>query len=163
MSFYKGKKILVTGGTGMIGRPLCRLLVNSGADVWTASLDDPKENIKGTKHRKLDLRSYENCEDVSKGMEIVFHLAGIKGSPKMTKERPASFMVPTVQFTVNMMDAARKAGVENFLLTSSVGVYQPAEEFFEDDVWKTFPSENDRYAGWAKRICELQAEAYKIE
>jgi GDP-L-fucose synthase len=44
-----------------------------------------------------------------------------------------------------------------------VGVYAPAEVFYEDDVWKTFPSENDRFAGWAKRMGELQAEAYKIE
>jgi GDP-L-fucose synthase len=33
----------------------------------------------------------------------------------------------------------------------------------EDSVWKTFPSENDKYAGWAKRIGELQVEAYKKE
>ena len=33
----------------------------------------------------------------------------------------------------------------------------------EDDVWKTFPSKNDHIPGWTKRICELQAEAFKIE
>ena len=49
------------------------------------------------------------------------------------------------------------------MFTSSVGVYEPAEVFYEDDVWKTFPSENDKFAGWAKRMGELQAEAYKIE
>ncbi len=42
-------------------------------------------------------------------------------------------------------------------------MYSPAEVFYEDDVWKTFPSPNDRFAGWAKRMGELQAEAYKIE
>jgi GDP-L-fucose synthase len=35
--------------------------------------------------------------------------------------------------------------------------------FYEDDVWKTFPSVNDKFAGWAKRMGELQAEAYRIE
>ena len=35
--------------------------------------------------------------------------------------------------------------------------------FSEDDVWKTFPSPHDRFAGWAKRIGELQAESYQIE
>ena len=44
-----------------------------------------------------------------------------------------------------------------------MGVYQPAEVFYEDDVWKTFPSPNDRFAGWAKRMGELQAESYSIE
>ena len=62
-----------------------------------------------------------------------------------------------------MMEAARRQGVARFLYTSTVGVYAPAEVFKEDDVWKTFPSENDRFAGWAKRMGELQAESYKIE
>ena len=48
------------------------------------------------------------------------------------------------------------------MYTSSVGVYSPAEYFFEDDVWKTFPSPNDRFAGWAKRIGELQGDCYKV-
>jgi len=61
------------------------------------------------------------------------------------------------------MEAARRAGVERYLFTSSIGVYQPADMFREDDVWKTFPSPNDRFAGWAKRMAELQAEAYQIE
>jgi len=54
-------------------------------------------------------------------------------------------------------------GVERYLFASSIGVYQPADMFREDDVWKTFPSPNDRFAGWAKRMAELQAEAYQIE
>ena len=163
MSFFKDKKILVTGGTGMIGQPLCNSLVKNGADVTIASLDDESRKPNGTKHLKLDLRNFENCLDVCNGKEIVFHLAGVKGSPKMTMERPASFMVPTIQFSINMMEAARRVGVKRFLFTSSIGVYEPAEEFIEDAVWKTFPSPNDKFAGWAKRICELQAEAYKIE
>jgi GDP-L-fucose synthase len=66
-------------------------------------------------------------------------------------------------FSFNMMEAARRAGVGRYLFTSSIGVYQPADIFREDDVWKTFPSPNDRFAGWAKRMAELQAEAYQIE
>ena len=96
-------------------------------------------------------------------MDIVFNLAGVKGSPAMANERPASFLVPTITFSYNMMEAARREGVERYLYTSSIGVYAPAEYFREDDVWKTFPSPHDRFAGWAKRMGELQAEAYKIE
>ncbi len=96
-------------------------------------------------------------------MDFVFHLAGIKGSPDVTLRKPASFFVPTITFNTNMMEAARQAGVKGYLYTSSIGVYSPAEVFYEDDVWKTFPSENDKFAGWAKRMGELQAEAYKIE
>lgn len=163
MSFYKKKSVLVTGGTGMIGQALCRLLVNAGANVKVASLDSADRTPPGTIFQKIDLRSFENCQEVVSDYELVFHLAGIKGSPKMTAERPASFFVPTLQFSLNMMEAARRAGVKKYLFTSSVGVYEPAEVFVEDKVWTTFPSPNDRFAGWAKRMCELQAEAYQIE
>lgn len=162
-SFYKGKKILVTGGTGMIGRFLVELLIEAGGNITIASLDDPTRAHPKAKFVRLDLTDINNCLEVCKGIDFVFHLAGIKGSPKMTKEQPASFFVPTILFNTNMMEAARRSGVERFLYTSTVGVYAPAEVFHEDDVWKTFPSENDKFAGWAKRMGELQAEAYKIQ
>tara|TARA_R110001599_G_scaffold132876_3_gene310044 strand:- start:2308 stop:2985 length:678 start_codon:yes stop_codon:yes gene_type:complete len=75
-------------------------------------------------------------------------------------EAPASFSVPMIQFNANMIEAAYNADVEWFLFTSSVGVYHPAPTFKEEDVWKTFPSENDWFAGWAKRIGEMNVEAY---
>lgn len=163
MSFYKNKKILVTGGTGLIGRPLVEKLVMAGGKVIVVSLDDLKQAPKGVKFIKADLREFKNCMDVCKGIDIVFHLAGIKGSPALSQKQPASFFVPTITFNTNMMEAARRQKVPRFLYTSTVGVYAPAEVFHEDDVWKTYPSENDRFAGWAKRMGELQAESYKIE
>lgn len=163
MSFYKDKTVLVTGGTGLIGRPLVEMLVKQGAKVSVVSLDDPKRAPAGVTFKRADLREFSNCLEVCKDQEIVFQLAGVKGSPAMTAKRPASFFVPTITFSINMMEAARRCAAERFLFTSSVGVYSPAEVFYEDDVWKTFPSPNDRFAGWAKRMGELQAEAYKIE
>lgn len=156
---FKNKNILVTGGTGLIGRPLVDKLISLGANVTVISLDDPTGLNKKAKFKKLDLRYFENCLRVTKNKQIVFHLAGIKGSPQMTQKKPASFLTPTVMFTFNMLEAARQNNVNNFLLTSSVGVYSPAKKFKEDDVWKTFPSKNDWYSGWGKRICELQAQA----
>jgi GDP-L-fucose synthase len=50
-----------------------------------------------------------------------------------------------MMLNINMMEGARRAGVKRFLYTSSIGVYSPAEVFREDDVWKTFPSENDKF------------------
>jgi GDP-L-fucose synthase len=163
MDFYAGKRVLVTGGTGLIGRPLVELLLGRGAGVRVASLDEPSRAPAGTEFQRVDLRDFDACRRVCEGMDIVFQLAGVKGSPAMTARRPASFFVPTLTFSVNMMEAARRAGVARYLFTSSVGVYAPAEIFREDDVWQTFPSPNDRFAGWAKRMGELQAEAYRIE
>jgi len=163
MSFYDGMRVLVTGGTGMIGQPLTEMLIRAGAEVTIASLDGAERAPKGATFRQLDLRNFDNCLSVAEQQNIVFHLAGVKGSPKMTSERPASFFVPTLQFSLNMMEAARRQKVDRYLFTSSVGVYEPADVFHEDSVWTTFPSPNDRFAGWAKRMGELQAEAYKIE
>lgn len=163
MSFYTNKNVLVTGGTGLIGQPLVKMLVDEGANVTVVSLDDPTRALQGSKFMRTDLREFSNCIDACKNMDIVFHLAGVKGSPAMTAKRPASFFVPTITFNTNMMEAARRSGVKRYLYTSTIGVYSPAEVFKEDDVWSTFPSPNDRFAGWAKRMGELQAEAYKIE
>ncbi len=163
MNLYTGKKVLVTGGTGMIGRPLVKPLLPHGAEAHIAVLDDPSRADPAATFHRLDLMSLENCLQVCAGMDFVFHLAGIKGSPAMTARKPASFFVPTISFNTNMMEAARRCGVKRYLYTSTIGVYQPTEVFHEDDVWKTFPSENDRFAGWAKRMGELQAEAYRIE
>lgn len=163
MSFYKDKRVLVTGGTGLIGRQLVQELLKMGARVTIASLDDPSRAPAGATFKRLDLREFGECLSVVDGQDVVFQLAGVKGSPAMTAKRPASFFVPTLQFSINMMEAARRVGVERFLFTSSVGVYAPAEIFHEEDVWQTFPSPNDRFAGWAKRMGELQADAYRIE
>jgi GDP-L-fucose synthase len=159
----KNTNVLVTGGTGLIGRPLVELLIDRGAKVRIASLDDPSRANPKAEFMKTNLTSFENCMKACERMELVFHLAGIKGSPAMTAKKPASFFVPTNLFNLNMMEAARQSGVKRYLFTSSIGVYSPAEVFYEDDVWKTFPSENDRFAGWAKRMGELQAQAYEIE
>lgn len=162
-NFYKNKKVLVAGGTGLIGRPLVQLLIEQGAQVRVASLDDPANAPTGVEFHRTDLRNLSECLKACEGMEIVFNLAGVKGSPAMTAQRPASFFVPTLMFSINLMEAARRSGAERYLFTSSIGVYSPAEVFYEDDVWKTFPSPHDKFAGWAKRIGELQAEAYNIE
>jgi len=81
----------------------------------------------------------------------------------MTKSKPASFFVPTISFNTNILEAARRCNVKRTLYTSSIGVYSPANIFHEDDMWNKPPSNNDKFAGWAKRMGELQAEAYEIE
>ncbi len=160
---FENSKVLVTGGTGMIGRPLVEKLLQCEAKIRIVSLDDPAAMDPRVEFHRLNLMHFENCMKACEGMDYVFHLAGVKGSPAMTAQKPASFFVPTISFNTHMMEAARQQGVKRFLYTSSIGVYAPAEIFHEDNVWKTFPSENDKFAGWAKRMGELQAEAYRIE
>ena len=149
---FKDKNVLVTGGNGMIGQALVELLYDTtSANIMVADLPN------------VDLRDRKDCKAVCEGQDIVFHLAGIKGSPQRCMEAPASFSVPMIQFNANMIEAAYNAGVEWFLYTSSVGVYHPAEVFVEDHVPGTLPSESDWYAGWAKRIGEMNVQAYMKE
>ena len=160
---FKNQKVLVTGGGGMIGRSLVRFLLEKEAIVTIADLTVPSDLPDGVGFIKVDLRYFDQCENICNEMDYVFNLVGVKGSPKMCAEQPADFMVPMLQFNTNMMEAARRANVKWYLYTSSVGVYAPAEVFVEDSVWSTVPSPNDRFAGWAKRMGELQAEAYSIQ
>ena len=112
MSLFKNKNVLVTGGTGLIGTPLVEELDKLGANIRVVSLDKPPSEKNNIEYINKDLRIFDNCLDVCKDMFAVFSLAGVKGSPAMTSQRPASFFVPTITFSINMMEAARRCGVE---------------------------------------------------
>lgn len=147
----------------MIGIPLVEMLLAGGAQVRIASLDDPSRANPKAEFKRADLTVMKNCLDACEGMDFVFNLLCVKGSPAVTTTKPASFFTPMILFNTNLMEAAHRCRVGGFLYSSSIGVYSPAEVFYEDDVWKTFPSPHDKFAGWAKRMGELQAEAYRIE
>ena len=157
---YKNKRILITGGSGMIGRQLIKLLEPFNPNITIADLNKPI-NLDHHRFEEVDLRDFRSCKSICQGQDYVFNLVGIKCSPKVTLERPADIMGPMLQFNTNMLEAAMQANVEWYLYTSTVGVYTPAEVFIEDEVWSGFPSKNDWYGGWAKRIGELQCEAYE--
>lgn len=160
---FNGKRVLVTGGTGLIGRQLVEQLISLGAQVRIASLDDPSRAHQDAEFCYVNLMDFESCLKICDKMDYVFHLAGIKGSPGIVMKKAATIFVSFLRFNTNMMEAAWQCGVERYLFTSTIGVYSPAEVFYEDDVWKTFPSKNDWYGGWAKRMGELQAETYNVE
>ena len=158
---FKNQKVLVTGGAGMIGRQLVDLLVEKGANVTIADLNKPNDLPENVNFVQANLLYFDQCQNICQGQDYVFNLVGIKCSPKVTMEQPADIMGPMMQFNTNMLEAAMKANVKWYLYTSTVGVYTPAEVFYEDDVWKGSPSPNDWYGGWAKRMGELQCEAYE--
>ena len=161
---FKNKKVLVAGGTGLVGQQLIPLLLKKGAIVYVASMDNKSLLPKGVKKfHKSNLMHLENCIKVTKKMEIVFNLLGVTGTPKTNIERPASFMMSNLYCAINMLMAAQISKVKRYLYTSTYGVYSPSPIMKEEMVWKTFPSEHDKYAGWAKRIGELQVEAFQKE
>ncbi len=159
--------MLVTGGTGTIGIALVRKLLARGSRVTVAALDPP-ERVRAlfgdeVEFIQADLTDPEACRAVASGQEHVFNLVGIKGSVGIGVSRAASYFVPMLLFNTHMMDAAYRAGAERYLVVSSICAYPPSSLHCEDNLWNGLPRQNDRYAGIAKRVAEVQAETYLHE
>lgn len=158
---FKSKKCLVTGGTGLIGRQVVKILCDAGADVLVVSLDIGIIADDRATHAKVDLTDFESCKRITKGEDYVFHVAGIKGSVKVTKEKPASFFIPLLMMNTNVLESCRINEVKKVVYISSVGAYSSAEVFKEDENLTGEPM--DMFPGWAKRMAEKQIEAYGIQ
>lgn len=166
-----GKTILITGANGLVGVPTIEKCIQRGAKKVIA-VDINCDNLKSLLSKypnlvyiKTDLRYLAACESLfqTDKVDIVLHIAGIKGSPTRTASSPADYLIPMLQFNTNIMDAAFKARVDWFVYLSSVGVYAPAEVMEEESVWHTMPSKNDWHPGWAKRMGELTLDSLRIQ
>lgn len=156
----RDRNAIVTGGTGLIGRQVVNILCDAGARVRIVSLDKMNVDTRA-EHVYGDLASFEFCKDITKDMDFVFHLAGIKGSIEVTQSNPASFFVPLLMMNTNILEAGRINKVEKLVYTSSIGAYSSAEVFRETESHEGQPM--DQFPGWAKRMAELQIKAYQIQ
>lgn len=157
---FRGENVLVTGGTGLIGRQVVRILCDEAARVKVVSLDRIKIDARA-KHVLGDLTNFEFCRKITKGVDFVFHLAGIKGSASVTEKKIASHFVPTMMMNTNMLEACRLNKVRKVVYTSSIGAYADTDIFRESDYrLDSIPMD---FAGWAKRMAELQIYTYKVQ
>ena len=170
---FKNKTIIVTGANGLVGVPAVRKCLEEGAAKVIAvdiklgtQLTELKEQFQDQLDIKLvDLTYLHNCENlfVNAHIDIVLHIAGVKGSPARSSKQPCDYLFPMLMFNTNMIKSAFDAKVGWFVYLSSVGVYQPAEMMYEDDVWSTTPSQNDWYPGWTKRMGEATLESLQVQ
>lgn len=157
---FTDKAVLITGGTGLIGRQVVDLLCSVGARVKIVSLD--RVVVDGrAEHIHGDLTSFEFCRQVVAGMDCVCHLAGIKASAAVSETRLATHFIPTLMMNTNVLEACRLAKVGKVVYTSSIGAYANTDIFREEEYrLDSLPMD---FAGWAKRMAELQVHAYKVQ
>ena len=159
IDFFKKKKVIVTGGTGLIGRSVVNKLCDYEAEVTIISLDQINVDERA-EHVFGDLTDFNFCKKVSKDKDYALHMSGIKGSVKVTIEKPASFFVPLIMMNTNFLEACRQNSIKKLVYTSSIGAYSSREIFKEEDSSFSEPP-MDMFPGWAKRMAELQIQAYK--
>ncbi|MBX4195934.1 NAD-dependent epimerase/dehydratase family protein, partial [Candidatus Parcubacteria bacterium] len=111
------KKVIVTGGAGFIGSYLVRDLRNLGHEVGVVDIaEDPKR----------DVRNLETLRPLFSGMDCVFHLAALPSVP-YSIDHPAETNLTNLTGTLNVLIAARDAGVRRVIFSSSAAVYGDQE------------------------------------
>ena len=119
MKDLAGKKILVTGGTGFVGSPLCERLAGAGAKVRTASVEPAEE---GDNHF-CDVRSDKGWPAACEGIDIVVHLAARVHVMNETSQDPlADFRETNRDGTMRVAEHAIRAGIRRFLFLSTIKV-----------------------------------------
>jgi len=163
------KTALVTGGAGFIGGHLTELLVRSG---WTVRVMD---NLHSGRIENLasvasevefsgeDIRDAEACRRACQGADVVFHLAALASVAGSVAD-PATSHAVNVGGTLNMLLAARDAGVRRFVFSSSAAVYGTTESIptgEEEPLAPQSPYGTDKAAG--EMYCRNFFEIYGLE
>ncbi|MCK4781627.1 GDP-L-fucose synthase [Candidatus Parcubacteria bacterium] len=151
----KTKKILITGAHGFLGKHLVRNLLEKR--------NVPKENLFLPAFQDLDLTKWENCQKVVEGQDIVIHLAAKVGGIGANKEKPGEFFYDNIMMGVQLIEAARQAGVEKFTALGTICVYPKftSVPFKEQDLWNGYPEETNAPYGLAKKMLLVQSQAYR--
>lgn len=169
LSFYNGKKVLITGHTGFKGTWLCRLLLDAGAEVTGYSLEPPTEpsifnltDMENQMHSVIgDIRDLDKLMEVFRETEpeIVLHLAA-QPIVRESYKNPVYTYETNVMGTVNILECVRQTEtVKSFLNVTTDKVYHNRE-------WEWGYRENDPLDGFdpysnSKSCSELVTHSYK--
>lgn len=148
------KKILVTGGNGFLGSFLVENLLKNNVS---------KENIIIPRSKDNDLRVWKNCVRFVKDIDIVIHLAAKVGGIGFNKKYPATLFWDNIIMGTQLMEAARREGVEKFVALGTVCAYPKncPVPFKESDIWNGYPEETNAPYGLAKKMLLVQSQAYR--
>jgi GDP-L-fucose synthase len=170
-TFWKNKKVLVTGGTGFIGSHVVEKLVEKGATVSVLDSFNPGKDknlqtvIKDIHKIKGNCANIENALKATEGQDVVMNLAARVGGIEFNRTHQATMLRDNFQIGTTMIEAARQSDVERFLVVSSACVYPrhcaiptPESEGFVDE-----PEPTNGGYGWAKRMAEKLGAYYAEE
>ncbi|MET8462705.1 NAD-dependent epimerase/dehydratase family protein [Micromonospora zamorensis] len=155
----KNARALVTGGAGTIGSHVVDLLVRGGADevvVLDNLVRGRRENLKWALQSDRvrvvegDIRDANLVRDVTRGKDLVFHLAAIRITQCAEEPRLANEVL--VDGTFNVLEAAAAESVRKVVASSSASLYGLAEEFPTSE--RHHPYNNDTFYGAAKAFNE---------
>ena len=174
LSFYREKRVFITGHTGFKGAWLCRLLVNTGAIVTGFSLQPPTEpnlfDLAGLDGRMTsilgDVRDYEDLKSAFDAAqpEIVFHLAAQPIVRESYKD-PAYTYETNVMGTVNLLECVRQSLISEGTASPRSVVNVTTDKVYHNQEWAWGYRENEPLDGFdpysnSKSCSELVTHSY---
>jgi GDP-D-mannose 3',5'-epimerase len=157
--------VLVTGAGGFIGHHLVNYLKARGERVRGVDLKEPEfEASRADEFLILDLRRWEDCQRATEGMHEVYNLAANMGGIGFIEANKAVIMHDNVLINTHMVEAARLAGVERYLYTSSACIYpmylQQSPDVTPLKEEDAYPADPEDGYGWEKLFSERQCRHY---
>lgn len=151
-----GRRVVVTGGAGFLGRAVCRLLLARG--VATSDLFVPR-------HRDYDLTQERNVERMYDDFhpDVVIHLAAEVGGIGANMAQPGRFFYANMAMGLHLIEHARRRGVAKFVHTGTVCAYPKFAPipFREEEIWNGYPEETNAPYGVAKKALFVMLDAYR--